>query len=538
MFNFGGKFATCIVTTCLLYTATFKSLGILQQCGYQNKAFWTWLKRKENLYFNRLLIWSVISLFLSALVAVSVSLAGVEVSLVAYVSTCFLVSFSFCIADRKSVLKVPVNVTKRLERLAIFYIFITAVAIYVIISLLGVLESWIGNEVYSLFSIAPLSFMPILSPVFLSLANALLSPLEKRNTARHVKRARLALDRCEAVRIGVVGSYGKTSVKNILSSILSAKYSVIATPQSYNTPVGIAKTVNGLNVQDAQVFIAEMGARKLGDVAELCELVKPDYAIFTGVCRQHMQTFKTEENLLKAKCEIIKGTKNLVVCGDELKAKISACPSLTEEDRAKCKYLDKQKISSVELGARSTKFRLELAGESIDVETTLLGEACVENIALAVILAYELGMSKGEILQGLAQVQPIPHRLQLIESNGAYILDDAYNCSERSAKEAINALSRFEGRKFVVTPGIVECGVLEEQINARLGELLAKAQPDRIMLVGETLVQAVRNGYLQAGGEADKIGVYCSLENVKEILKIELQAGDAVLFLNDLPDVY
>ena len=538
MFEFSAKLATCIVTACLLYTATFKSLGVLQQAGYDNKGFLGWLKRKENLYFNRLLIWSVLSLFAGALVAVSVSLVGKEVPLVAYVSVCFLFSFFFCIAGKKRALKVPVKLTKRLERLALSYILVTAVAVYLLLSLLGILENLIGNEVYSLFCLTPFSFLPTLTPAFLMLGNATLSPFEKANTARLVRKAKGTLNKCRAIRIGVVGSYGKTSVKNILAGILSQKYTVIATPESYNTPVGIAKTVNSLSVQDAEIFIAEMGARRVGDIAELCELVEPDYAIFTGVCRQHMQTFQTEEKILKAKCEIIKGVKTRVVCGAELEAKVHTCPSLTDEDRSKCVYLDKKKIQDIELLATSTRFRLRLGEESIDVQTSLLGLASVENLSLAILLAIELGMTGEEILLGLKNVQPIPHRLQLIESNGVYVLDDGYNCSEVSAKEAIDALCRFDGRRFVVTPGIVEGGELEETINANLGELLASAQLDRIMLVGERLTAFIKAGYLRAGGELEKIGVYCSLETVKQVLAVELQTGDAVLFLNDLPDLY
>ena len=538
MFEFSAKLATCIVTTCLLYTATFKLLGALQQSGYQNQVFWRWLKRKDNLYFNRLFIWSVMALFASTLVAVSVSLVGKDVSLVGYVSTCFLLSFFFCLVDKNHALKIPVKLTKRLERLAFSYILVTAVSVYLLLSVLGILDSWIGNEVYSLFCLAPFSFLPTLTPAFLMLGNALLSPFEKVNRVRHVQRARDTLKKCRAIRVGVVGSYGKTSVKNILASILSQKYTVIATPESYNTPVGIAKTVNSLSVQDAEIFIAEMGARRVGDIAELCELVEPDYAIFTGVCRQHMQTFLTEENLLKAKCEIIKGVKTRVVCGAELRGKILACSTLTDKDRSKCIYLDKKNIQDVELLATSTKFSLSFGEESIDVQSSLLGLASVENISLAIMLAFELGMTKEEILLGLKNVQPIPHRLQLIQSNGVYVLDDGYNCSEVSAKEAIDALCRFEGRRFVVTPGIVEGGELEEEINSKLGELLSNAQLDRIMLVGGRLTEFIKNGYLRAGGEEEKIGVYCSLEIVKQVLAVELQTGDAVLFLNDLPDVY
>lgn len=538
MFDFIGKLATCIVTTCLLYTATFKSLGILQQVGYGNKAFWRWLKRKDNLYFNRLTVWSVLALFTGSLAAIAASLLGQEVSLVAFTAACFLFAFFYCVADKKYALKVPVNVTKRLQRLALGYVFVTAVGIYILLSVLGTMEALIANEVYSVFALAPFAFAPVLTPVFLTVANGVLSPFEKKNNAKYVKQAKAKLENAKVLRIGVVGSYGKTSVKNILASILSAKYSVIFTPESYNTPAGVAKTVNCLNVENAEIFIAEMGARRVGDVAELCELVKPDYAVFTGVCRQHMETFKTEENLFKAKSEIVKGVKTAVVCGAGLREKITGSEWLAQEDKKKCIFLESGAVSEVELGAKQTSFTLSLGEEKLKVETSMLGLAAVENIALAATLAKEIGMTAEEIALGIEKIKPIEHRLRLIESNGAYILDDAYNCSERSAKEAIEALCRFEGRKILVTPGIVEGGILEESINAELGGLIARANLDRVMLVGETLALAIKKGYLAANGDGEKLSVYPCLDCVKSVLEKELGEGDAVLFLNDLPDAY
>jgi UDP-N-acetylmuramyl pentapeptide synthase len=117
-------------------------------------------------------------------------------------------------------------------------------------------------------------------------------------------------------------------------------------------------------------------------------------------------------------------------------------------------------------------------------------------------------------------------------------LDDGYNCNERGAKAAIDALCRFTGRKCIVTPGIVECGVLEEQTNAHLGAEIAKANLDLVILVGETLVTSVKNGYVSGGGNAEKLRTVKTLALAQETLKGWLCAGDAVLFLNDLPDVY
>ena len=538
MFDFIGKLATCIVTTCLLYTATFKSLGILQQAGYENEAFLRWLKRKDNLYFNRLTVWSVLTLFTATLASVATALVGKEVSLVAFVSVCYLFAFFYCLVDKKYALKVPVKLTARLQRLSLAYLFVTATAIYLILSVLGVLEFLIDNKVYTLFSILPLALVPILTPALLVLANTLLSPFEKKNNARYLKQAKTKLQSANLLRIGVVGSYGKTSVKNILASILSQKYSVVVTPESYNTPMGIAKTVNCFGVETAEVFIAEMGARREGDIAELCEFVEPDYAIFTGVCRQHLETFQTEENLLNAKCEIVKGVKRTVVCGESLRGKIQNCATLTPDEKAKCLFVDMAKISNLRLEPTKTTFTIQLGEERLDIKTTLLGDSAVENITLAVTMAYALGLTKTEIALGLETVKPIEHRLSLIENGGVYILDDAYNCSERSAREAVAALCRFEGRKFIVTPGIVECGVLEETINAELGARLAQANLDRVLLVGQTLVQSIKDGYLKAGGNPERLTVYPCLEDATAVLSKELRVGDAVLFLNDLPDRY
>lgn len=541
MVEIGTKIAACIVFTCLFYIATFKTFGILQQCGYHNNAFLRWMKRKDNLFYNRLGVWTLASLLACIFISLCFSLLGVETAIFCGFVTYLCFAFFFCIVDKKYALKVPVNVTGRIRRLSVLYVLLTACVSYIVIALLDFARAAIDNDVYSLFAYAPVCFMPLLLPFILLLANKILSPMEKARNKKFVERAGQVLDQSSAIRVGVVGSYGKTSVKNILNSILSVKYSVIATPESYNTPAGVAKTVNCLDVQKCEIFIAEMGARRVGDVAELCRLVKPDYAIFTGVCAQHMETFKTEENLVKAKSEIIKGTKGKVVCGSGLQEKIDGLDSefLNETDKEKCLFVGETSIENLALKKDGAAFTLRLKnGESIFVETVLLGRAAAENIALAATLASELGMTAEEISQGIAKIKPVPHRLQLIESGGIHILDDAYNCSEQSAKEAIDALKRFDGGKIAVTPGIVETGILEEKINGELGASLAKADLDLVVLVGETLVGAVKNGYLSAGGAPEKLKTVPTLEKAKETLGEYLKEGDAVLFLNDLPDVY
>ena len=138
----------------------------------------------------------------------------------------------------------------------------------------------------------------------------------------------------------------------------------------------------------------------------------------------------------------------------------------------------------------------------------------------------------------MEKLQPIPHRLELLEKRGVFILDDGYNANPMGAKEALTALSRFSGRKCVVTPGLVECGILEKEINGELGRQIAELGLDKVILVGETLVGAVKEGYESAEGNMDVLTTVKTLADAQVLLGEWIQRGDAVLFLNDLPDVY
>ena len=131
-------------------------------------------------------------------------------------------------------------------------------------------------------------------------------------------------------------------------------------------------------------------------------------------------------------------------------------------------------------------------------------------------------------------MKPVPHRLNLIAENGVYVLDDGYNASEKSALQALDILSGFTGKKYVITPGIVETGIEDAAVNRPLGARLA--QFDGVFL--HSGATALKEGYLLAGGNEETLQTYDSLEEVQSALSSLLQEGDAVLFLNDLPDAY
>ena len=296
----------------LLLGMTGKMMGALQQSGYQNKQFIKWLKRKDNLAFNRLWVFSLTLALLVAVFPLSFSFLGKKVALLLaglpYVGAFALYYY----ADGKYALKVALESTGRVKRLFIGLFVLLALVSYSWIALLFFLAKVINSPIYGLLAYVPVALLPMGLPYFLVLTNKITSIFENRRNAKFVKRAGQVLDETQMIRIGIVGSYGKTSVKNILATLLSEKYAVVASPASYNTPIGIAKTVFSSGFCEKQIFIAEMGARKEGDIVELCQLVKPDYAILTGICEQHVQGFGSIENVWKEKSQILAYAKKTV----------------------------------------------------------------------------------------------------------------------------------------------------------------------------------------------------------------------------------
>lgn len=523
------KISAAVFISCLLCLSTIKMLGAMQQGGYKTEAFWRWLRRKDNLLMNRLAVLALCLALASAVTSLCFSFLGKTVALVCSAFPFLFLLWVFSEVDGRYALKVSAKRTGRYMRLFVIYHFYTAVLSYVLITLLSFLAKWNGSELYGLIAYAPFAVMPLFLPMLLSLANATTRPFENKRNEKFVKRAGQVLGESQTTCVGVVGSYGKTSVKNILKTLLAEKYSVVATPSSFNTPGGIARTVCSAEFTDKEIFIAEMGARKIGDIEELCALVQPTYGIFTGVCRQHIETFGSLENVFAEKSQILKCGAKKVVCSGSLKEYI---PNGQENAVYACG------VENLRLEGTETAFTLLLGEEKIEVKTPLLGRTAAENISLAATLALEMGLTAEEIARGIAKLEQVPHRLQLTESQGVYILDDAYNCNIVGAGSALEVLGLFEGRKCVVTPGIVECGILEEELNGELGKRIAEGNFDKVILVGDTLVGAVKDGYLSGGGKAENLTTVKTLGGAQAMLAEWIQKGDCVLFLNDLPDVY
>ncbi|MFA5449786.1 MAG: UDP-N-acetylmuramoyl-tripeptide--D-alanyl-D-alanine ligase [Clostridia bacterium] len=362
-----------------------------------------------------------------------------------------------------------------------------------------------------------------------------LRPLENLNNYRYIKAAAEKLKDLNAVKIGITGSFGKTSCKNILSAMLGKKYRVLMSAGNYNTPMGICLAVKELK-GDEEVFIAEMGARRKGDIKELVGIVKPTYAIVTGVGNQHLASFKTEDAIYKTKKELVdllpmQGAA--VFNGDNAKSR-----AMARDCRAQTLmvYLENKSgihAENIRLTNAGSSFDIVGLGETFSVSTRLLGRHNILNILMCAALAHKLEVPKYLIASAIEELQPIPHRLQLIENARAItIIDDSYNANIDGAAFALEVLRQFDGRKVVFTQGIVELGKKQEEVNIELGKIIASVA-DQVILTGEN------TGFIKKGlNRADFSGeilTYKSLADAEGAFPEILRSGDILLIQNDIP---
>lgn len=371
-----------------------------------------------------------------------------------------------------------------------------------------------------------------LSPTIAKITAQALLPLEKANNRRYTDKAKRYLAGLNVVCIGITGSYGKTSCKNILAEMLSVRYKVIKTEANYNTPLGIAKTLEKYSGE--QIFIAEMGAKRRGDISELADIVRPKYAIITGVAPQHLESFGNMENVARTKFELAEAIPEdgftVFNCDNPYTRRmkeISPSPAVGAGYRE-----GEYRAENVRLNSQGCRFDLVTDSDRVRIETALLGRHNVLNIVLCAALAHKMGISLAEIAYAVRGLRPVPHRLEATTAGGITIIDDSYNANIEGVGCALEVLAAFKGRKVLYTQGIVELGHKQREINRKLGKLAA-AVADVVMLSGVN-ARAIADG-LREGGFGGEIHRYSGLSEAREAFKTLLRNGDVLLIQNDIP---
>ncbi len=391
-----------------------------------------------------------------------------------------------------------------------------------------------------LFLLAPLALIP---------GNWLAAPVEAALRRLYLERARRVIQRLQPTVIGITGSYGKTSTKHYLAHILNGRYQAIATPRSYNTLMGVSLAINTMLRQETALdyFIVEMGAYIEGEIAEICRLTRPRMSIVTAVGPQHLERFGSLEAIARAKYEIVAALPPdgvAILNGDDPRvrqmadwAQVGQTVLVSREDAA-----------GASLVARNVKETLD--GLSFDVVDTASGETRhfhaplygihnVTNLLLATAAARQLGLSLGEIALRVAGLEAFEHRLQRkVQPGGLIVLDDAYSANPVGARSALRVLDLHQdGRRILITPGMVELGERQYEENRRLGEDAAAVATD-ILLVGVEQTRPIAEGVLATSFDRSRLHVFETHAGAVAWLREHARPGDAVLFLNDLPDTY
>ena len=317
--------------------------------------------------------------------------------------------------------------------------------------------------------------------------------------------------------ICITGSYGKTSIKNFVAQILSAKYNVYATPRSVNTIGGILADVNNNLREDVEVYVCEAGARERGDIYTITTFLEPQTVVVGRVGEAHIEYFKTLDNIVRTKLEIMQSPRL---------ERAYVHTSVTDEPHEKVLFFGDE-IKDVAATLNGTDFKLEIDGEVLELHTNVLGSFQTMNIAVAVRIAKDFGLSNQEIQKAVTKLEPVEHRLQLIKAGGKIILDDGYNGNIDGMLEAVRLCSTHEGRKVIVTPGLVESS---DELNLELIDAINDVF-DIVIVTGALNAELfMKNLKVQ-----NKI-MLSDKAALTEVLANQTKAGDIILFANDAPN--
>ncbi|WP_427338859.1 UDP-N-acetylmuramoyl-tripeptide--D-alanyl-D-alanine ligase [Caloranaerobacter sp. DY30410] len=519
-------------------------LHMIQLEGYKNNNFKKWINEFSYKAFPRKLKYIFFGIVNATIICIIASIiAKNEIFTIIYILL-WIGGIADSIKFKKEKAKKELVFTKRAKRLFVSNFIVIGIEILIATVILIMLP----YEKYYTYPLALLLLSTIhyFEPYNMILANILVAPIEKKINKYYYNKAYNKVRTFKDLKIvGITGSFGKTSTKFITSTILQEKYKVLKTPESYNTPMGISKVINNDLTDEYEVFVVEMGARNIGDIKEVARLANPKIGVLTAIGPTHLETFKNVENIMKTKYELIEELppEGIAIFNYDNKY-IRKLADKTFKEKILYGMEDIEKLdiyaTDLEISEFGSTFILnDREGNSVKCRTKLLGKHNIQNLLAGAAVAKALGLTLEEIARGIEKVEPVPHRLQLINpGTGVIVIDDAFNSNPVGAKAALDVINQFKDRrKIIVTPGMIELGEQEVEANKEFGKNIANVC-DYVILIGKNRTKPIFEGLREMNYSKDKIFVVSTLNEATVKLQELVKPGDVVLFENDLPDTY
>jgi UDP-N-acetylmuramoyl-tripeptide--D-alanyl-D-alanine ligase len=528
-------------TSFFIYKRSRTYLLFFQQEEYENKHFIKWLIKKN--FFDKK--------FTLALLLLTVCLSSLPTKwdiFLPYLFASLFFIFASLEKNPQQYAKKPLVFTSRALRIFILSNIITAGSFLLSLYLDFQFLAWKNLPIVLIVTIQVL-------PLMLVFANILLTPIEFFIQYKIIREAQKKLAKINPTIIGITGSYGKTSVKHILAHILSFHWPTLSTPGSVNTLMGISRIIREQLKPEHKIFIVEMGAYYKKSIEKLCQLTPPHYGILTAIGNVHYERFKNTLNIARAKFELVHAVlenegKMIINVNDvnphfihEFVDQENFPQIITVGYHAEKKIKTPQiSIQHVQENKTGITFELIANEKTYLIQAPLYGKHQALNIALAFSLAHLMGMSAEAIIKSISTLPQITHRLAVtyFEKNNITIIDNAYNSNPEGFKASLQLLQTLcpaQGRKILVTPGIVELGKLHHEVHYELGQL-ASQSVDLALIVSPHRIRSFIKGFLKHKEQVNKLLMFESFKAAKAWLDKHAKPGDVILYENDLTDLY
>ncbi len=437
--------------------------------------------------------------------------------------------------QKKEQVKKPLAFTARIKRMCV------TIAILYFIPTFFILRSF-DSELLILYYLV-FGTLAYFNYHIVYLANIINKPVEKCVYLYYKFKALKKLKSLNNMKVvAVTGSYGKTSTKNIISDILNVRYMAFPTPKNFNTNYGLIRTINEYIDKYNDFFVAELGAFRRGDIKSRASIVKPTYGVLTKIGTAHLDTFGSQENVVKGKFELIESLPK------------NGVGFLNIDDPLQVSYKMKNNIKIVWYGlsdkadvyatdikytSNGMQFKVHFkdSKKAYEVSTILLGEPNVYNILAGIAVGKELGLNPEQIQQGVSKIKPIEHRLEIKKYGRITYIDDAYNSNPIGSKMALDVMQLMPGKKIVITPGMIEMGDKQYEVNYNFGKFIA-ASVDLAILVGKEQTKPIQQGIKDAKFDKDKLIVVNDVKEAISIAQTYFKDDVYILLENDLPDLF